>query len=388
MNEQALRKKVLDYMKKMATIEWTPEKTFMSFNPGNIGTKMFSIFRAGTTYYGLPYINFNMAEVETFEKWRHNAYIPYSGTEEQLESIHKTADLIAIGGEILESAIKNAYTFPGSDCDSSVMMAWNTVIDNNRPEVQKLQTVSSTLPGKNTGVVAVGDYNYSEYFDDNTDEMTKANGEQIMAAAYSALQPADAVTFIRKNNGNARHIRMVSEYPYVEYTPEGDFDMEKSFITILDQAGGAAARFIKEDNYASFQFKKYTFRELYEEGSLPISIPELTEGAYVEENTFVEGFRYEKGSFRGRICSNRQIISVRAVISDGVNTFNMDGNVVLTDRISSTNYHLREFDLSSFCPNFKLFCKRGVEHYFTLYVITSGNDGKEIKVLDNQPFTM
>ena len=157
MNEQALRKKVLDYMKKMATIEWTPEKTFMSFNPGKIGTKMFSIFRAGTTYYGLPYINFNMAEVETFEKWRHNSYIPYSGTEEQLESIHKTADLIAIGGEILESAIKNAYTFPGSDCVSSVLMAWNTVIDNNRPEVQKLQTVSSTLPGKNTGVVAVGD---------------------------------------------------------------------------------------------------------------------------------------------------------------------------------------------------------------------------------------
>ena len=51
MNEQALREKVVAYMKKMAGIEWTPEKTFISFNPGNIGTKMFSIFQVKLLFF-------------------------------------------------------------------------------------------------------------------------------------------------------------------------------------------------------------------------------------------------------------------------------------------------------------------------------------------------
>lgn len=393
MNEQALREKVVAYMKKMAGIEWTPEKTFICFNPANIGTKMFSIFRAGTTYYGLPYINFNMAEAETFEKWRHDSYIPFSGTEEQLNGIDRTADLIALGGEMLESAIKNAFTFPGSDCVSSVLMAWNTVINNSRPEVQKMQTVSSTIPGKDTGIVAVGEYNYTETFDDNTDEMTRNNGPQVMAKAYSQLQPADAVTYIRKNNGNARHIRLVIELPHIEYTKDENgneiFDMDKSFITILDQAGGAQVRFIRKENYSSFHVKHYTFKELYEEGSLPVSIPELTqEGAYVEEKTYVENFGYSRGKFTGVIKSNRQIISVRAVISNGATLFNLDGKVTMTDRKAWTNYHLAEFNLEDFDHNFRLYLERGKEYSFDLFVCTSGNDGVETHILKDTKFTV
>lgn len=392
MTELQLREKVVNYMKKMAGIEWTPEKTFISFNPGNIGTKMFSIFRAGKTYYGLPYINFTMAEAETFEKWRHDSYIPYSGTEEQLNSIHKTADLIAFGGEMLESAIKNAFTFPGSDCVSSVFMAWNTVI-NNRPEIQKLQTVSSTLPGKGTGIVAVGDYNYTETFDDNTDEMTKNNGPQVMAKAYSQLKPADAVTYIRKNNGNARHIRLVIENPHIEYTKDENgneiFDMEKSYITILDQAGGAQVRFIKEDNYSSFHQVNYTFNHLYEEGSLPVSIPELTEeGAYVEENTYVENIGFSRGKFTGIIKSNRQIISARVVISNGNTFFNVDAKVAMTDGMRWTNYHLGEFNLETIDNDYRLYLERGKEYTFNLFVCTSGNDGKENNVVKDFKFTL
>ena len=390
MTEQMLRQKVVDYMKKMAKLEWTPEKTFISYNPGNIGTKMFSIFRAGTTYYGLPYINFNMAQAETFEKWRHDSYIPYTGTEEQLDSIHKTADLIAIGGEILESSIKNAFTFPGSDCVSSVFMAWNTVI-NNRPEIQELQTVSTTIPGKGTGIVAVGEYNYTDTFDDNTDEMTKNNGEEVMAKAYSLLKPADAVTYIRKNNGNARHIRLVIEYPHIEYVKNEDgteaFDMDKSYITILDQAGGAAVRFIKEDNYSSFHVKQYTFKELYTEGSLPVSIPELTEGAYVEENTYIEGLEYYRGKLCGKIKTNRQLFYVKAIISDGVNTFTVEDDVAMTDRKAFTNYHIAEYDLEKLDQGYNLFMQRGKEHSVSIYVCTSGNDGVETELVKDFKFT-
>ena len=378
-------------MKKMASIEWTPEKTFISFNPGNVGTKMFSIFRAGTTYYGLPYINFNMAEAETFDLWRHDTYIPYSGTEEQLDSFQKTADLIALGGEILESSIKNAFSFPGNDCIAAVLMAWNTVM-NNRPEVQKMQTVSSTVPGKNTGVIPVGEYDYSNTFDDNTDEMTKANGKQVMAKAYSLLKPADAVVYIRKYNGNARHIRLVIEEPHIEYTlnknGEKAFDTEKSYITILDQAGGAAVRFIKGDNYSSFHVEKYSFDELYNEGSLPISIPELCcEGAYKEEETYVEALEYKNGVFNGKVITNRQLIALRAVVSDGEKQYDCPGNVVMTGKDIPTNYHLGEYDLTkldlSALP--ELSCER--TYTLNLYVITSGNDGRETHLVSNHGFT-
>ena len=390
MNEQALREKVVNYMKKMAEIEWTPEKTFISFNPGNVGTKMLSIFRAGTTYYGLPYINFNMAEAETFDLWRHDTYIPFSGTEEQLNSIQKTADLIAIGGEILDSSVKNAFSFPGNDCIAAVLMAWNTVI-NNRPEIQKMQTVSSTVPGKNTGVIAVGDYDYSNTFDDNTDEMTKANDKQTMARAYSLLKPADAVVYIRKNNGNARHIRLVAELPHIEYTvnESGDetIDTEKSYITILDQAGGAAVRFIKGENYSSFHFEKYTYDELYEEGSLPISIPELcVEGAYKEEKTVIEGLEYKNGKFNGNVKTNRQLIALRAVVSDGEKQYDCPGNVVMTGKDIPTNYHLGEYDLNKLDISALPTPSPDKEYSFNLYVITSGNDGMETQLVSDYRF--
>jgi len=381
MTEQALREKVVAYMKKQAAIEWTPEKTFISFNPGKVGTKMFSIFKAGTTYYGLPYINFNMAEAETFEKWRHDTYIPFTGTEEQLNNMQKTADLIAIGGEILDSAVKNAFSFPGNDCIASVLMAWNTVI-NNRAEVQKMQTVSSSIPGKKTGVVAVGEYDYSDTFDDNTDEMTKYNGIDVMSKAYSCLKPGDAVVYIRKNNGNARHIRLVIELPHIEYAVsengEKILDTEKSYITILDQAGGSSVRFIKGENRSSFRVVNFTFNQLFEEGSLPISIPELTEdGAYVEEKTEIEGFKYDNGEFKGKITTNRQLISARAVITCDGEKYECDGGVVMTDGKTYTNYHLAEYGLDKF--NFSnIEFKEGKDYSFELYVLTSGNDGNEI----------
>ena len=59
----------------------------------------------------------------------------------------------------------------------------------------------------------------------------------------------------------------------------------------------------------------------------------------------------------------------------------------MTDRKAWTNYHLAEFNLEDFDYNFRLDLERGKEYSFDLFVCTSGNDGKEIKIVDNFKFT-
>ncbi len=247
-------------------------------------------------------------------------------------------------------------------------------------------------PGKNTGVVAVGEYDYSNTYDDNTQEMTRVNGPQVMAKAYSQLKPGDAVTYIRKTDGNGRHVRLVIDVPHVEFTIDENgeqvYDMEKSYITILDQAGGSSNRFIKEENKSSFHEVQYNFNHLVAEGSLPISISELTqEGAYVEEDTYVSSFRFADVVFFGWVKSNRQIISVRAVIDDGEKTYDCPGNVVMANLRTPTNYHLREYDLTKLDLGDICFI-RGKEYTFNLYVLTSGNDGVETNLIKDYKFTV
>ena len=99
-----LRQKVVNYMKNMATIEWTPDDNFVIYNPGKNGcTPQLCIYRKGVTYYGPPYINGNMCTAETFNDKRVGAYIPFPGTEEELNKIDSIESLLEIGGEILET---------------------------------------------------------------------------------------------------------------------------------------------------------------------------------------------------------------------------------------------------------------------------------------------
>ena len=249
-----MRQKVVDYMKSMAALPWTPEEDFIVYNPGKNGcTKMLSVFQAGKTYFGPPYINANMTTKEMFNEKRIGAYKPFTGTREQLDSIRQGADVEALGDEILEAAVENAFTFPGNDCIGSILLAWNTVI-NNREQVQKLQFCFTTIPTHNYGVVPVGEWDYSDFCNNESKDIIHKNGEQVMAKAYTHLQPGDAVSYV---SAKGSHIRMVIDYPHVEYTTDENgnkiIDLENSYVTVLDQAGGAATRFIVGTCMSSMQ---------------------------------------------------------------------------------------------------------------------------------------
>ncbi len=402
MNINPLRQKVVDYMKKMASLEWTPEKDFVVCNPGKNGcTTMLGVFRAGTTYYGPPYINGNMCNEETFNEKRIGAYKPFTGTQEQLDKITSVTALREIGGEILNEAIDNAFTFPGNDCIGSVLLAWNTVI-NNSEKIQQLQFCHNTIPYKNSCVVRVGEYACNEKHDCNTDFICEENGEQIMAKAYAKLLPGDAVTHVKSSKGNARHIRLVIGLPYVEYMTEYNgqkvldengemvINLDKSYVKLLDQAGGSFGRYIKENIKGSLQEHERTFRELYEIGDLPITIPELVEGKNEAENTVltdavVDTILKDK-KISGMITSNRQIIYVRGEITDGFVVHNIKDIIRLADLVKRTrNYHAMKYDLANLdfsCFNFK----EGTQYTLNIYVCTSGNDGKEINLVRDYKF--
>lgn len=388
-----MRQKVVDYMKSMAALQWTPEEDFVVYNNAKNGcTRMLSVFQKGKTYFGPPYINDNMTTKEAFNEKRKGAYIPFSGTREQLESIKTHADIEAIGGEILESAIKNAFTFPGNDCIGSVLLAWNNVI-NNSERVQKLQFCFTTIPTHNYGVLPVGEWDYSDACNNDTVAILERNGEQVMAKAYTQLQPGDAVSYIKATGG--AHIRMVIDYPHVEYTKDENgneiIDLEKSYVTILDQAGGAASRFIVDTCMSSMQVKTNKFTQLYTEGSMPITIPELVAGENEQENTVIEEFDGTKlaidNTLSGKIKSNRQIIWVNAEITDGKTIYTTKDIVKMCDlTVHTRNYHAMEYDLSELKLG-KIDFEEGKKYTLNVYVLTSGNDGKEQKIVANYRFT-
>lgn len=387
-----MRQKVVDYMKSMAALPWTPEEDFVVYNNGSKHcTRMLSVFQKGKTYFGPPYINANMCTKETFNEKRIGAYIPFSGTREQLDSIRSIADIEAIGGEILESAVKNAFTFPGNDCIGSVLLAWNNVI-NNRDQVQRLQWCYTTIPTHDFGVIPVGEYDYSDCCKNESKDMCIKNGEQVMAKAYTFLQPGDAVSHV---SSKGSHIRMVVDYPHVEYTTDENgnkiIDMEKSYVTSLDQAGGAAVRFIVGTCMSSMQTITDHFSKLYNEGSLPVTIPELVAGENEQEDTYIEDFSAERlvsdNCLSGVIRSNRQIISVRAEITDGKTIHNTKDIISMCDLDKpSRYYHAPKYDLADLTLG-KIDFEEGKGYMLNVYALTSGNEGKEQKVVANYRFT-
>ncbi len=392
MEVSELRKKVVEYMYKNAEYEWTPEKSFILYNPGTNGcTRMFCVFKKGVVYKGLPYINITMSQPETFDEMRRGAYIPFEGTEEELDAIDSPEKLFTVGGKTYTDAVANAFTFPGNDCIFAVLLAWNNII-NNRDEVQRMQVIVSSLPGKKSGVAAVGDYDYSNYFDDDNVKVIEANGEQKIARCYAQLQPGDATSLLRAPA--ARHWRMVVKEPHVEYIKDENgneiIDLENSFITELDQAGGAKERFIVGENRSTCHVVDHSFSKLLKEGSLPISLPELLDGAYKDEETSVKDLSVGADGgrivLRGSIESNRQIISVRAKIyGNGVSIERREIPRLIKAR-NVRNYHRKDFDLASVDFSSSLL-KTGETYTFELYTVVSGDGGKEKTLVKDKTFT-
>ena len=170
--EDSRREAVVKYMKDMAQIAWTPSKSFVHWSGSKNGP---GTWKAGTTYYGIPYsqstrgtdLNGFKASLKGFK------YVGPSGQK----------------------------TYKGSDCSSAVSMAWR-LVNSKIP----LKATSSMFPG-NSYIKKVG--NYSVTSNNNTVRICQNNGSGKMYQAYAMLKKGDAV--VTHRSGGEQHVMLVTD---------------------------------------------------------------------------------------------------------------------------------------------------------------------------------
>lgn len=148
-----LRKVAVSYMKQMATVKWSPKKSFTHWSGGRT-------WKAGTTYRGIPYTQKNRNNnYDSFTKHLKNG--KYTGPTGQT-------------------------TYVGTDCSSSISAAYSFIFP--KFETGNARYTGSLLPG-NKYIVKVGSYRYVA----GTSNTVNKNGKDKMFKAYSCLKPGDIV---------------------------------------------------------------------------------------------------------------------------------------------------------------------------------------------------
>ena len=340
-----LRDKVVAYMETMANYAWQPEETFLVLNPSSsgVGSSVTALFEKGKTYYGLPYVNDNLNQYESFvEHFKtENGVNYFTDPENKITPLTGSYfiydhDTYYLTDAQKEAAFQNYLNMPGNDCITALLLSWNSVL-NNRDDIQNMISTYSVIPGHDTGVIPVGDYEYSyEKYGYDTPSMVNATGETRMYAAYAKLQKGDGLITLNTST-NVRHARLVVKV-----------DVNAQTVTTREQATTHITG--RNDNYTTMPEKTYTFKQLFDTAYLPITIPELTTGNSDTEFTYATDLdlvnTLPDKKLSGTVMSNRQIIYVRVIVNDE------NGNEIYNAKsflpISGYSFHAREYDLSTF----------------------------------------
>lgn len=222
-----LRSTVVNYMYKMANIEWTSRETI-----DNSHMSPSLIYEKGQTYYGMPY---NWDSIVSFDKF---------------------SDAIKNGKSVLTM---------GNTCSTSILEAWQSVSN----KVQYYYT-ADMMPGRSKGTVAIGDIPWDDYDGENTiNSVLKATDQNTVYEAYALTHPGDA--FMRHPN----HAMMVTGKTNVVRTSDGTIDPTNSKVILTHQNSPMNhTRNLPSSWKVDFTM---TFSKLYSEGYLPVTIPELLE---------------------------------------------------------------------------------------------------------------
>ena len=291
--EEERRQQVVDYMREMMTVAWTPEKTF-SVTSGS-GTQY---FEAGKTYYGIPY----GPEAINMEQFKEQII---STDENGVVTIKDLGD-------------PRAEWFC-VDCADAVYWAWSQI----SADIRFSLTGNSLCQN---GVLPVGDFKYdpslstyatrSDFFA----YVYKNNDTQTMYEAYAQLKPGDALL----KNG---HMIMAAAEPVIVRNADGTIHGAKSYILILEQNSKGYAQ-----NDPNRVDRKYTFAELlggYNSSKntstihIPLTIEAFTKGEDPEVVTVTAKENATTAEFMesGSIASNYRINAVQIRAKDDTGSF-------------------------------------------------------------------
>ena len=339
MTEDELRDIVVEFMKLQLTFAYTP--VFEDADSYQYYIKNLQ------TYYG-----FEGSQIK-FEEGKYYGGVPYTG--DATGSLYRwipfyDADTgVMDWTPIVNSARLNwksgGKTYPnvgsalfGNSCSSACYWALSRVSN----KLGGAWTVD-WIPQK--GFVKVGDYtlaNNDKDHGDHTKNVCKENGTEVMFAAYASMKKADGLV-------RTGHAIMNVADPVVVYNADGSIDGEKSYLCIAEQQaffltgvpskggvdlysplGERGLTYRVMGNYwgsvvnGEVKDMEWSFNELYNEGYLPFTIPELVGKDPVEEATVT--FSHNENTITlnklvsSKVSSNYPISDVNFTVRDA------DGN--------------------------------------------------------------
>ena len=254
-----MRATAVDLMRKALTVEWyTPEEFEVSTS---ISTTKFTRYER---YAGIPYTGPNTSIY---------AFLDYLNLKTgRLLSDKLAADQNAELGSAFTRTI-------GSSCSGTAGWALLSVANSIHGVFQCYYMVYKN------GWIPLGDYTYdletpsfgkpdSKAF---TDDIVKQYGDQKMYECYALLKPADVVVW--QDHVKMGHTMMATEDAVVVRNADGSVNGEESYVIIQDQRPGGFEQIDEEtgDKYhAQGRIDyKYTFKRLFEEAYIPMTIAEF-----------------------------------------------------------------------------------------------------------------
>ena len=336
-NEQILAERrdiVESYMRKMATVLWRATEDIVYSNSSkntDPTTNMddLTYIRAGRLYQGLPY---------SHAAGGPNAFLEYAGEPDE-NGIYPISGLTwhSLNGS-------NSTARIGNDCASAVGLSWGQ-LGNSLVQDSNTKYMTTTY-----GYLRVGEYESNDDAHTYTYPVCEANGFEVMAAAYSKLQKADAV--VRRNAADNNGHAMLVVSVYVDHTEDGAISGATSYITVLEQTSGTIENEscsynseLGENVYKTYLIdKKYTFFDLFSAGYLPITCKELIDPSPVVEESVTDSLTsYSiENLFSGTLTSTRFMESVTIQICDA------SGALIQSSTASPTNRKLYTFNMDVF----------------------------------------
>ena len=317
-------KYVVDYMREMATREWTPDVSFHLY--GKYQAWKFDLnYKVGETYYGPPFLVDSRGTLQEFDGSLINGKY--------------------VGGTTLNNCI-------GSACYDAVFVSLIQVC----PSIS-FKSTEDMLPRNNTGLEAVGEYNWKVSKSD-TPTILFENSMQTMGRSYAELRAGDVV-LKHVVVQDAGHARIVAKDAHVVYGENNTIDMGKSYITTLEQTNLWDAE--SSVNTTWWVDRKYTFADLYSTNFVPLRPVDYTKKlspAYIKTDDLIKEDEIPNAKkLRGEISSNQYITEVEITVE------NSDGKVIYEHKEYPTS---KKFDLSSIRYSPKLYNYKNGTYKFTI----------------------
>ncbi|MBQ7968217.1 MAG: hypothetical protein IJ292_00135 [Clostridia bacterium] len=288
---KAPREYVVNYMRNMATIEWTPKTTFLLY--GKYQAWKYNLtYKKGEKYYGLPFLVDSKGSMQEF--------------------LANVDNGVYVGGTSAHDCIGNA-------CYDAVYMSLIQVC----PSIT-FKSTEDMLPKNNTGFVAIGDWN-SNLTKRDTSVIIENTSTEIMCKAYAQLRPGD-VLMKHIVVQDAGHARIVSGKAHVEYTEYNTIDITKSYVTTIEQTN--VWNNVSPVNTTWWVDRKITFSALLKDYFVPVrpvDYIETPDAPYIKADGLTSAEEIaEASSLSGTISSNHYIMKVEIIITnqDGKEMYN------------------------------------------------------------------